>query len=162
MFDCGFTKEKNWFRYRAAAIIVENNCVLFATNDKVDYFYSVGGGVQMGEKAEDAVVREVFEETGVHYEIDRLAMIHENFFIGSETLKDFNCHEIALYFLMKPRGTQELNSNSFTQDNIKERMIWIPIDLLDNHTVYPTFLKEYLSNKSTEILHIITDEKQQN
>lgn len=162
MFDCGFTKENNWFRYRTAAIIVENDCVLLATNDKVDYYYSVGGGVQMGEKAEDAVVREVFEETGVHYEIDRLAVIHENFFIGSETLKDFNCHEIALYFLMKPRGTQELNSNSFTQDNIKEGMVWIPIDDLDKHTVYPTFLKEYLSNKSTEILHIITDEKQQN
>ena len=65
MFDCGFTKENNWFRYRAAAIIVENDCVLLATNDKVDYYYSVGGGVQMGEKSEDAVVREVFEETGI-------------------------------------------------------------------------------------------------
>ena len=65
MFDCGFTKENNWFRYRAAAIIVENGCVLLATNDRVDYYYSVGGGVQMGEKAEDAVIREVFEETNV-------------------------------------------------------------------------------------------------
>ena len=55
MFDCGFTKENNWFRYRAAAIIVENDCVLLATNDKVDYYYSVGGGVQMGEKAEDVI-----------------------------------------------------------------------------------------------------------
>ena len=27
MFDCGFTKENNWFRYRAAAIIVENDYV---------------------------------------------------------------------------------------------------------------------------------------
>ncbi len=158
MFDCGFTKENNWFRYRAAAIIVENDCVLLATNDNVDYYYSVGGGVQMGEKAEDAVVREVFEETGVHYEIDRLAVIHENFFIGSETLKDFNCHEIAFYFLMKSRGSQELNSNSFTQDNIKEGMVWIPIDELDNHTVYPTFLKEYLSKESKEIEHIVTIE----
>ena len=158
MFDCGFTKENNWFRYRAAAIIVENGCVLLATNDMVDYFYSVGGGVQMGEKAEDAVVREVFEETGILYEIDRLAVIHENFFIGSETLKDFNCHEIAFYFLMKPRGSQELNSNSFTQDNIKEGMVWIPIDDLEKHTVYPTFLKEYLSKEYQGIEHIVTVE----
>ncbi len=158
MFDCGFIKENNWFRYRAAAIIVENGCVLLATNDKVNYYYSVGGGVQMGEKAEDAVVREVFEETGVQYKIDRLAVMHENFFIGSETLKDFNCHEIALYFLMKPRGTQELNSNSFTQDNIKEGMVWIPIDDLDKHTVYPTFLKEYLSKEYQGIEHIVTVE----
>lgn len=24
MYDCGFTKENNWFRYRAAAIIIED------------------------------------------------------------------------------------------------------------------------------------------
>lgn len=29
-YDCGFTKENNWFRYRAAAIIIENDCVFFA------------------------------------------------------------------------------------------------------------------------------------
>ncbi|MBE6775603.1 MAG: NUDIX domain-containing protein [Ruminococcaceae bacterium] len=98
MFDCGFTKENNWFRYRAAAIIVENDCVLLASNSKADYFYSVGGGIHMGEKAEDAVVREVFEETGAHYEVDRLAVIHENFFTDSgEFFKDLKCHEIALY-----------------------------------------------------------------
>ncbi len=160
MFDCGFTKENNWFRYRAAAIIVENDCVLLASNSKADYFYSVGGGVHIGEKAEDAVVREVFEETGVQYEVDRLAVIHENFFTdSSECFKDLQCHEIALYFLMKPRGTQELNSNSFTQD-VKEDMVWLPIKDLDKYKAYPTFLKECLSNTKTEILHIITDENQ--
>lgn len=158
MFDCGFTKENYWFRYRAAAIIIENDCVLLATNDKVDYFYSVGGGVQMGEKAEDAVIREVLEETGVHYEIDRLAVIHENFFTdSSDFFKDLNCHEIALYFLMKPKGNQDLNSDSYTQ-GIRKNMVWIPIDELDNYTVYPTFLKEYLSKESKEIEHIVTIE----
>ncbi len=54
----------------AAAIIIENGSVLFAKNDRDDYYYPVGGGVHIGEKAEEAVVREVYEETGVHYEID--------------------------------------------------------------------------------------------
>lgn len=42
--NCGFINDKKAFRYRAAAIIVEEGCVLFARNDKDDYYYSVGGG----------------------------------------------------------------------------------------------------------------------
>ena len=159
MFDCGFTKEKNWFRYRAAAIIIEEDCVLFAGNELEDYYYSIGGGVHMGEKAEDAVIREVFEETGVRYEIDRLAVIHENFFNENcGTLEGLECHEICLYFLMKPRGTKELNSNSFTF-GVKEEMHWIPIRDLDKHKAFPSFLKDYLSKEHNEIEHIITDER---
>ena len=72
--DCGFKKENGWFRYRAAAIIVENGRVLFAKNELDNYYYSIGGGVHLGEKAEDAVKREVLEETGVEYEVKRLAI----------------------------------------------------------------------------------------
>ena len=54
----------------------------------------------MNEKAEDAVIREVFEETGVVYEIDRLAIIHENFFNENQgSLKGLNCHEVCFYYL---------------------------------------------------------------
>ena len=105
--DCCFTEGNKWFRYRAAAIIVENDCVLLAGNSDVDYYYSVGGGVHMGETAENAVLREVFEETGIHYEIDRLAVIHENFFNENiDALKGLDCHEISFYYLMKPRNSQ--------------------------------------------------------
>lgn len=158
MEDCGFTKENNWFRYRAAAIIVEKNCVLFASNEKHNYFYSIGGAVHMGEKAEDAVIREVEEETGVHYEIDRLAIIHENFFYeNSGTLKDFNCHEICFYFLMKPRGTRKLNSNSYSQ-GVRENMCFIPIKDLDKYKCFPSFMKDYLSKVHFGIEHIVTEE----
>lgn len=161
MYDCGLTKENNQFRYRAAAIIIENDCVLFATNEKEDYLYSVGGGVHMGETAEDAVLREVFEETGVHYEIDHLAVIHENFFDENNgALKGLNCHEISFYFLMKPRGTQELRSNSMTQ-GVKEEMCWIPIKDLDKYKAFPSFLKDFLSKEHFGIEHIVTDERVQ-
>ena len=69
-FDCGFAKENKWFRYRAGAIIIEDGYVLFVGNERDNYLYSVGGAVHIGESAEDAVKREVFEETGAHYEID--------------------------------------------------------------------------------------------
>ncbi len=153
--DCGFTKENNWFRYRAAAIIIENDCVLFAGNEKNDYLYSIGGAVHTNEKSEDAVIREVLEETGVYYEIDRLAVIHENFFEENDLL----CHEISFYYLMKPRGTTELNSNSFTQ-GVKETMNWIPINDLEKYIAYPAFLKGYLQKKPSEIVHIVSDERE--
>ena len=159
MHDCGFTRENRWFRYRAAAIIVEDGCVLFACNEREDYLYSIGGGVHHGETAEDAVRREVYEETGVHYEIDRLAVIHENFFNESGgTLAGLSCHEVSFYFLMKPRGTQQLHSNSMTQ-GVREEMRWIPIGELHRHKAYPTFLQAYLSCAHDGIEHIVTDER---
>ncbi len=156
--DCCFIRDNNWFRYRAAAIIVEDDCVLFVTNEKEDYYYSVGGGVHMNETAEDAVLREVFEETGVHYEIDRLAVVHENFFKGSNALEGYMCHEIAFYYLMKSRGTKELNSESYSYYGSREEMCWLPIKDLDQYKAYPPFMKEYLNNPGDEVLHIVTRE----
>ena len=157
-YDCGFTKDDGRFRYKAAAIIIENGCVLFAKNDRDDYYYPVGGGVHIGEKAEDAVEREVYEETGIHYEIDRLAFIHENFFIGSGSLDGYNCHEISFYFLMKQRGTQKLNSNSYS-GGFKEYMHWLPINKLSNYKAFPTFFIDKLSNIQSYVEHIVTDER---
>ena len=153
--DCCMTKDNNWFRYRGAAIIIEDGCVLLASNERADYFYSVGGGIHMGETAEEAVIREVYEETGIKYEIDRLAFIHENFFQGDGITSGMKCHEIAFYFLMKPRGIQEINSNSYCMEG-KEFMHWIPIAELKNYRAYPTFFREKLLNMPDQIEHIVT------
>lgn len=161
MDDCCFTKDGNRFRYRAVAIIVENDCILFAKTERDTYYYTVGGGVHVGETAEEAVVREVFEETGIHYEVDHLAIILENFFSPtSGLLKGLNCHELSFYFMMKPKGSQQLNSNSY-EYGCKEEMYWLPIKDLDKYPTHPTFLKEYLSTPHNQIVHIVTDERKQ-
>lgn len=58
----------------------------------------------------------IFKEYNKYSEIDEMRC---------GTLNDLICHEICFYFLMKPRGTQTLNSNSYTQ-GVKENMYWIP------------------------------------
>ena len=157
--NCGFRDGNKSFRYRAAAIIVEDGCVLFAGNENEDYLYSIGGAVHMGETAEEAVKREVLEETGIAYEIDHLAVIHENFFRDNSGFwQGLDCHEIALYFLMKARGTKVLNSDSYTQ-GFRESMHWIPIAELDQYKAFPSFMKDYLQSEHSGIEHIITDER---
>ena len=158
-YNCSLVKDKKWFRYRAAAIIIEDGCVLLAGNELEDYFYSVGGAVHIGETAENAVLREVYEETGIHYEIDHLAVIHENFFYeNSGTLEKLDCHEVSLYYIMKPKGNRELCSNSYT-NGVKESMHWIPISDLEKYKAFPLFLKKYLCEEHNGIEHIVTDER---
>lgn len=69
-----------------------------------------------------------------------------------------DCHEIAFYFMMKPRGTKELNSDSYTQ-GVRESMHWLPISELDNYKAFPTFMKDYLQTEHTGVEHIVSDER---
>lgn len=77
--DINLQQNDQWFRLRACAIIIKDNKVLMAKNDKVSYYYTVGGAVKINESIEEAVKREVLEETGLNLEIDRLLYIHQNF-----------------------------------------------------------------------------------
>ncbi len=107
---------------RVAAIIIEEGALAFMTNPTEDYVYSVGGAVQLGETSEEAVLREIKEETGQDYEIDRLLFIHENFFQqNSGKLAGLNCHEISFYYLMKSKG-QQFPSFSAADEQVE----WIP------------------------------------
>lgn len=160
--DIGYRKPIGEFRFRACAIIIENGCVLMAKNDRDDYYYSVGGAVKQNESSSDAVVREVFEETGLHYEIDRLAFIHENFFTSNngENGADLPFHEVAFYYLMKPKGIKsKITAESYSDSNIPEHMEWLPIDKYSTYNAYPQFFIDKLENIPNYPQHIVTYEK---
>ncbi|KXT83648.1 Nudix dNTPase [Streptococcus sp. DD11] len=78
--DSSYQLNQQGFLYKAAAIIIEQGTVAFMTNPDEDYYYPLGGAVQLGESSEAAVKHEVLEETGQAYKIDRLLFVHENFF----------------------------------------------------------------------------------
>ena len=160
--DIGFINKSGQFRLRACAVIIEDGCVLMVKNDRDDYYYSVGGGVKQNESSTDAVVREVFEETGLHYEVDRLAFIHENFFTSDngENGSDLSFHEVAMYYLMKPKGFKpEITVESYSSGNVAEHMEWLPIDKYSDYKAYPEFFADKLKNIPDYPQHIITYEK---
>ena len=143
---------------RVGAIIQQNGKFLMVSNDTVGYCYSVGGRIRFGETAEEAVIREVEEETGVKMEIDRLGFIHENFFYNdSEKNYGVLVQEISFYFYMDiPDGFAPV-CESVTALGRTERLVWVSPE--DDTVYYPAFFKTELKIPGTEIKHIVTDER---
>lgn len=157
--DCCFEYDGFWFRYRATAIIIEEGCVLMAYDDRRDYYYSVGGGVHMGEASRDAVIREVKEETGIEYEVERFAFVNESMYHGEDNLAGRECQVIEFYYLMKPQG-RKFAVNQHSGGAAEECLKWLPLEeVWNNPKVFPIFFREKLSQLPEEIMHFIADER---
>lgn len=153
--DLCIKMEDGILNIRVGAIIMKDDKFLMVENDRFDHMYSVGGRIKFGETAEEAVIREVFEETGIKMEIDRLGFIHENFFPGDSLKKQGNIvHEISFFFYMKVPTDFELVCDSFTEDGDKEHLVWITTDHQKKY--YPEFFKTELVNPSKDVKHYIT------
>ena len=116
----------------------------------------------MGETSEEAVVREVREETGMDYEIDRMAFVNESLFHGDGSLCGRECHVIEFYYLMKPKGRKDVESNvsnGTAFGGIPEYLHWIAIAELESVKEFPLFFREKLLNLPETIEHIVSDER---
>ena len=144
---------------RVGAIIVKNGKLLMAGNRKhPEYLYTVGGRIHFGETAEEAVLREVLEETGVRMEIDRLGFVHENFFYGDiESNLDKLIQEYSFYFYMKTPEDFEPVSDHFEESGQEEILVWI--DPKDPIQYYPEFLRTEWDRQDGAVLYFTTDER---
>ena len=157
--DCTFHAENGVFNYRVGAIILDGTRVLMTKSEGCDYYYSVGGRVKLGETAEQAVLREVFEETGTEMEVDHLGFIQENFFYGDTGIKkDKLIYEISYYFYMKVPEDFQPKCESFTDDNSREKLVWVTTDC--KQMLYPEFFRTELEEPKPYVIHIVTDERQ--
>ena len=154
--DCTFRTEQGKFNYRVGAIIIHENKILMVKSSREPYYYSVGGRVHLHESMDEAIIREVYEETGVLFEINRMGYIHENFFILESTGEMF--HELSIYYYMKPIDNYHLLSKSLIEDGIEERLEWIPLNDIKSYEIYPQFFKDETLTSSHGILHIVDRE----
>jgi len=150
--DLSIRTKQGCFIYRVAAIILKENRLLLIKHDEFPCYYTVGGKVKLNESTEEAVIREVYEETGVKFQIDRLVFIQERFC----NLEDGNHHELIFYYIMKENDC--FNLNRYT-DQSEETLHWVSIIDLDQITIVPEFFKEELFKNIkniTDIKHIIS------
>ena len=143
---------------RVGAIIMKDGKILMVGNERANYLYSVGGRIKFGETAEEAIVREVFEETGVKMEIDRLGFVHENYFYGDAPSNLGKLiYEISFFFYMKVPSDFAPISESFTEDNSKEHLKWVSLD--ENVKMYPEFYRTELKAPTAAVKHFVSDER---
>jgi len=143
--QCGFT-------YRVGAIIIKDKKLLMVKHEDYPCYYTVGGKVRINETSEEAIIREVYEETGIEFQIDRLSFINERFF----EIKDEHYHEIVFYFLMKENTNIDLPHIRFTDQGPKETLHWLPMESLDKTYIIPEFFKTKLLDNMVAIEHIIS------
>ena len=139
---------------RAAAFIIKDNKLLFAKNINHPCYYIIGGGIKENETSQEAVIREIFEETGFTLEIDKLALIQERFHEVNKQKR----HEIVFFYLMKNNSCVNILDNSLTDQGNKETLHWLTINDLGKYDIIPAFLKTKTLFTRNEIEHIIVKE----
>ena len=156
--DCKLQKQNCYFRLRAGALPIHDGKILFVKCGVSDYYYVMGGAIQMCENSKDCIEREVVEETGVNAKADRLALITENFFTGAGgSIDKFDCHTIEFYYLMHLSDEQVRSCKTTTDEG--EELVWLPIKDIQNYNVKPAFVKERMAEilSSDHVLHILED-----
>ena len=143
---------KNEFLVRACAILIHGDRVLMQEGDDGrggKQYAMPGGHLEFGETLALCMSREVYEETGLNVEADKLVYVHENFY----HLKGVETHEIGFYFLV------DLSSEFPTPDaqgyvpsrESHIRMRLLPLARLRDFPVMPPFLQEYLAQDAREL-----------
>ena len=137
------------FGVRATALILQNGKLL-VTKDKGKY-YTIGGAIQVNEKTEEAVVREVGEELGVKAQAGQLAFVVENRFEQAGV----HFHNIEFHYFVDLLERAPLTM----QENAKQLPCrWIALNQLHTVPLKPTFLKTALPDWDGQLRHIHLEE----
>ncbi len=129
-------------RIRAAAIVIKDSHILLMhrINKGEEYYSFPGGGKEEGESIEEAVVRELDEETTVKVRPTKLAYRVE------WDNKNVNYLYVAEYISgtpgLRPDSEEQLYMNEHN-DQLYEPL-WVPLDQVSDLTLYPLEVRDML------------------
>jgi 8-oxo-dGTP diphosphatase len=133
----------------ARAVIVDKDKVLLLRAEEPGrvYYFLPGGHVQHGERLQDAVLREVKEETGLNVEIERALGMRE--FIAARHARlaknvPQSHHVVAVIFLCRVKGN---TVGKFTVDSGAGGVIgmeWVELGKVNGLELHPPHLRDLL------------------
>ena len=140
--------EKLVFRPSVYGVIIKDGKVLLSPQwDGYDF---PGGGVEKGETLEEALLREVKEETGLTVKKDKIIACEQDFFKSYHYNKGTPYHSILMYFLCtNPEGEITTDGFNEVEKDYMKKAEWIDIDKVSTLKFYngvdsPAIIKKAL------------------
>lgn len=124
------------------AVIVQDGKILLVKRgvEPAKNRWSIPGGmVELGEKAQDAVIREVEEECGLNVEVVRLMDVVDSITVDEEDRVQF--HFVILDFLAQVKG------GTLKPDDDASDARWVPLEEVETYDLtesFREFFKEHL------------------
>ncbi len=143
--DVKFHKEDGSFKLRVCGIIKVDDKYLISNCDNCVFWGFPGGHVEVGENTEQAVLREVLEETKFDCKILKTLANIQLFFKREDGMP---FHEIGYYYLLEPKNKIAAQNFSYEEDDkgtIRHHDFkWVTLDELLKMDVRPNDLKKIL------------------
>ena len=140
---------------RTVAVLVKDNKILVQRERNGNEYALPGGHVKIGETLEDGLIRETLEEMGVKINCNRLLWSEACFWKWNGR----KAHTIAFYYLVELCENQAIpDTGDFIslKDNCNVVLGWMPIDELQNVTIYPEFLKKEIYKLNEPMKHFVS------
>ena len=140
---------------RMVAVLIKDDKILVQRERNGSEYALPGGHIKIGETLENGLIREIMEEMGVQIECRRLLWSEECFWEWNGK----QVHNISFYYLIKLCDDFEIPDNGefvSQKDNCNVVIGWMPIDQLQNITIYPEFLKKEIYHLNEPIKHFVS------
>ncbi len=141
-------KSKLRFRPSIYGIIIRGNSILLSKQwDGYDF---PGGGIEKGETQEEALKREIKEETGLDVKVGKLVDCFDSFFRPYFVKEFWHCH--LMYFLCKnPKGKISKDNFDEYEKKYADLAEWIPLNKINKIKFYNTIESQKLIKKALKI-----------
>lgn len=143
--EASFDKAKATFRPAIYGILIRDDRLLCVQPRWDDKLALPGGAIELGENFDEALKRELLEETGHKIELCYGEPFKINTLLYADTKKKINTQRIDFYFEIKSNGIDD----TVDIDEEIEDLMWIPIEKITEEDF--TFYQKEVIKKIKEV-----------